>query len=128
MSLKSSARKIVSNAAGTIAKAGRQAQRGSANVEIVLASLLREPHILASVNDAVAFVEMLRSCLEPFSQPVESVKPHAETHDEMTIRFDTIVQTIQTGMFPLSPARALIIAAEADRMLGIEAPLSARNG
>ena len=42
MSLKSSATKIVGNATRTIVTAGRHAQRGNANVEIVLASLLRD--------------------------------------------------------------------------------------
>jgi predicted O-methyltransferase YrrM len=125
MSLKSRTHKYVNAATRAVVRTGREEQRGSGNVEVVLTSVLRDSNFLKTANDAVAYVEMLRSCLEPLSLPVTYVKTLSDsTDDETAIQFTTLVETIRTMILPLPVARALSVAAEADRMRGIMSPVT----
>ena len=60
---------------GEDARAGlRDGRRDQRNVDLILSAVLQEPEALKGIQYPLAYVDFLRTCIEPVSHSVEVVK------------------------------------------------------
>jgi predicted O-methyltransferase YrrM len=114
--------KFVKDATRTIIQLTQQEQRGQRNVEVALTALLRNGDLLSKANDAAAYVEFLRTCIEPMAQRIVTVKPDSGPKDARSNRFTNLIDVLRSDLLPVSIEIALALAEEADRYRGLAMP------
>lgn len=88
------------------------------NVDIVLLRMLDDRQSLTRKNDAAAYVDFLRACVEPMKLHIKIVKqPGEHGHDPQANRFATLIDTLR-HVPPVPTDTALAIADRADWFRG----------
>ena len=119
MSLGPSARRSLTRATKIILR-----MRYQHNVDIALSCMLNEAQSLARKNDAAAYVDFLRACIEPMKLDIKVVKrPGDARHDEHANRFATLIDTL-CHVPPVPTDTALAIADRADWFRGSTMPVN----
>jgi hypothetical protein len=77
---------------------------------------------LANKNDAVAYVEFLRACIEPANLRIDIIKSDETDHDTQASRFATLIETLRC-VPPVPTNTALMIADRADWFRGLAVPI-----
>jgi predicted O-methyltransferase YrrM len=94
------------------------------NVDIALLRMLDEGQSLTRKNDAAAYVDFLRACIEPLKLHIKVVKePGEHRHNTHANRFVTLIDTLR-HVPPVPTDTALLIADRADWFRGSTLPVS----
>jgi predicted O-methyltransferase YrrM len=96
-----------------------QERRKQSNVEIALSSLFSDGSSLAKKNDAMAYVEFVRACIEPVALRIEVIKSDEHNQSAQTNRFASLIHTLQSNLLPAPIEVALKVANLADRFRGL---------
>jgi predicted O-methyltransferase YrrM len=115
MTIKSMMKRLVVRGAKLAATQAEQIGRDGRNVDICLAAALQEPGALANIGHPSAYVELLRSCIEPMAVSVEHVRNEPTENDAAAKRFATLVDSLGSDIPPIPLATAQEIALVADR-------------
>jgi len=95
--------------------------RAERNVDIALAALTQNE--VLKVFDAAAYVDFLRRCIEPMSCRVVTLRANGAVDDPHALRFQTLLETIQTNLPPVRTGLAIEIARTADELRSMRAPV-----
>jgi predicted O-methyltransferase YrrM len=99
-------------------KIWEQERRDQCNVDITLSSLFGDGQSLAKKNDAKAYVEFVRACIEPVTLRIEVIKSDEQRRDAQITRFASLIDTLRSNLLPVPTGIALAIADLADRFRG----------
>jgi predicted O-methyltransferase YrrM len=83
------------------------------NVDLVLSATLRDGR-LSEVRNPVAYVEVLRGCIEHTAFSITPIKGAASSSSPAAIRFRTLLDTLRSGVPPLGFSEAQEIGLVAD--------------
>jgi predicted O-methyltransferase YrrM len=117
--IRSRLRRLVTDATQTIIEIGHRGSRDTSN--IVLSSLFSNSKSLMEKNDPCAYVDFVRSCIEPVPLKITVVKSEPQhspgsVHDNL---FTSLVETLRWKLLPMPVHAALKIADRADEFLGL---------
>ena len=115
MAIKGMLKRLLLRGASLAAGQAEEAGRAGRNVEIVLAAALHEPGALARIHHPAAYVELLRSSIEPMACSVKDVLDEKTENDSAARRFATLVDVLRSDVPPIPLATAQEIALVADR-------------
>ncbi len=90
------------------------------NVDLVLQQLLRKTVDIDALNDPLAFITLLRGCIEHLAYSVKIKKDRADGADILTKRFRTLIQSLEKGVPSLKLEQARRIALYADEYAGLK--------
>jgi predicted O-methyltransferase YrrM len=100
-----------------VARSGESELRDQRNVDMVLSAVLHEPAALKGIQYPVAYVDFLRSCIEPMAHQVDVVKEDSSEADTAANRFQTLLDQLG-GELPaveFSLAREIALVADQSR-------------
>ena len=101
--------------AGTLAATQAEAVgRDRRNVDICLAAALAEPGLLGKIRHPAAYVDLLRSSIEPMACAVREIRNTGTESDSASRRFATLTDTLASDVPPIPMATAQAIALVAD--------------
>ena len=115
MAIKSMLKRLVVRGARLATSQAEQVRRDGRNVDICLAAALRELGELAKISYPTAYVELLRSSIEPMACVVNEVRHERSEDDRAAMRFATLVDVLGSDVPPIPFATAQEIALVADR-------------
>ena len=115
MAIKSMLKRLMVRGAKLAARQAEQVGRAGRNVDICLAAVLQEPGALAKIHHPSAYVEFLRSSIEPMTCSVKDVRNESTGNDGAARRFATLVDILGSDVPPIPLATAREIALVADR-------------
>ena len=84
------------------------------NVDLLLERLLQKSVDIETLNDPMAFITLLRGCIEKLTYSVETKKDQASASDQHAKRFRSLIYTLQNGAPSLKLDAARRIALYAD--------------
>jgi len=119
MSLGPRARRLLTRATKIVLRV-----RYQHNVDIALLGMLDGGQSLTQKNDAAAYVDFLRACIEPMKLHIKVVKqPGEHRPDAHANRFATLIDTLR-HVPPVPAGTALLIADRADWFRGSTLPVN----
>lgn len=128
MTVKEGLKNYVARGVQLVATHHERELRDRQNVDLVLSMALAMPGVSSEVRYPVAYVELLRTCIEHLAYPVKDVKADAAIDDEVAAkRFATVVDVLRTDVPPIELADAREIALIADRQRALSEPLEYDN-
>lgn len=98
-----------------LARSGGAELRDQRNVDMVLSAALHGPDALNGIQYPVAYVEFLRTCIEPLSPKVLVVKEDSSEPDNAANRFQTLLEQLSGGVPAIEFALAREIALVSDQ-------------
>src|SRR4030095_11103039 len=101
MAIKSMWKRLVVRGAKLAASQADQVRRDGRNVDICLAAALRELGELAKISYPTAYVELLRSSIEPMACVVNEVRHEQAEDDRAAMRFATLVDVLRADATPI---------------------------
>jgi predicted O-methyltransferase YrrM len=114
MAIRSTLKRLMERGARLAAGQAVQVGREGRNVEICLAKVLEEPGVLARIRYPAAYVELLRSSIEPLACSVKDLRNASGNDDIMSKRFRTLVDVLGSNVPPIAFPTAQAIARIAD--------------
>jgi predicted O-methyltransferase YrrM len=121
MTIRDKLRSQVGRLARLAARSGenelRDGRRDQRNVDLVLAAVLQEPEVLKGIQYPLAYVDFLRTCIEPVSHSVEVVKEDSSERDQAANRFQTLLDQLQGDLPAIEFSVAREIASLVDQGL-----------
>lgn len=96
--------------------------RENRNVDMTLASALQGAADPVQANDAIAYVELIRTCIEPLAHDIITIKKADRPTDAMDRRFAILLEVLGSRTLPLPLPVAIDIAKVADRYRGLTVP------
>lgn len=127
MSMKRPLLDFTSKVTRTIVEIGQKEQKNETKVNILLRSILMHDNILSKLNNATAYIDILRALIEPKALRVQTVKSNDQPDDIYSNRFKTLIETIKSNLLPIPVPMALELAKEADQLAGMTAPFNLEN-
>jgi predicted O-methyltransferase YrrM len=114
MAIKSIFKRLVVRGAKLAASQAEQVGRNGRNVDICLAAALGDLDSLSKIRYPAAYVELLRSSIEPMACVVKVVRNDASDNDPAARRFATLVEVLGSDVPPIPFGTAQEIAFVAD--------------
>ena len=115
MTIKENLKNKVHYLAQLLARSGGAELRDQRNVDMVLSAVLHGPDALNGIQYPVAYIEFLRTCIEPISPKVVVVKEDSSEPDNAANRFQTLLDQLSGGVPAIEFALAREIALVADQ-------------
>lgn len=115
MTIKGNLKDLVRRSIQLVARYGKDELQGRPNVDVVLSAALRESGALSAIHYPVAYLEFLRTCIEPTAHSVTEVKAESGSPDSAARRFATLVNQIRGGLPEIECSVVQEIALIADR-------------
>lgn len=123
MSLRAYAKRALQRLTNFVVEQPIRASRAHSNVDIFLATCLTGAPYLSDLNDPIAYIAFLRSCLAPATYTVQIVKDESQGQlDIATKRFLTLLDRLQQGAPAIPFSTAHEIGLIADRYHGNRQP------
>jgi predicted O-methyltransferase YrrM len=114
MAKKDALKNLIIRGARLFANEAERDWRDSRNVDLVLSAALEEAHALSTIQYPLAYVEFLRTCIEPITHTVTEIKVDASPPDVAAKRFSTLMDQLRSGLPAIEFAVAQQIAVAAD--------------
>lgn len=115
VAIRSVLKRLIERGARLVATQAGQVGRDGRNVDLCLAAALEEPGVLTKIRYPGAYVEFLRTCIEPMVCSVQDVRNETGENDTGSKRFSTLVDVLKSDVPPIAFATAQSIALVADR-------------
>jgi hypothetical protein len=104
MAIKSLFKRFLIRGARLAASQAQQIGRDARNVDICLAAALQEPGALTKIRYPAAYLELLRSSIEPMTCSVVDVRREQGENDAATRRFETLLDVLRSDVLWQRPA------------------------
>jgi len=127
MARKRTLRRTVGDVIRRTIRVAQRETRSARNIDVVLSAALREGIDHAHINDPVAYVELLRTCIEPLAFDIVTIKTAAGDHDASYRRFAGLLELLHSNTPPLPFHIAVDIAKAADRFRSLTIPMDQAN-
>jgi predicted O-methyltransferase YrrM len=108
-------RKSVGDAIRKTVRVAEQETRRERNIDVVLAAALQDAGHPIRIDDPVAYVDLLRTCIEPLAFNLVAIKTADDREDVSYRRFAALLDLLQSRTPPLPLPVAIEIARAADR-------------
>jgi predicted O-methyltransferase YrrM len=115
MTIKGNLKNQVRYLAQLVARSGEVELRDQRNVDLVLSAVLHGPDALNGIQYPVAYVDFLRTCMEPAAHRVVVVKEDSSEPDNAANRFQTLLDQLRGGLPAIEFSVARDIARVADQ-------------
>lgn len=115
MTIKQNLKNQVRYLAQLLARYGGAELRDQRNIDMVLSAVLHGPDALNGIQYPLAYVDFLRTCIEPVSHRVVVVKEDASEPDNAANRFQTLLEQLRGGLPAIEFSLAREIALIADQ-------------
>jgi predicted O-methyltransferase YrrM len=127
MSIKQKLKKAMVDFIRTGVEIVQRDTRSAQNVDLALTAMLRDDSDAAPINDIVAYVELLRTCIAPLARSVVSISKIDDTDDVESRRFVALLDMLGSQIPPIPSPVAIDIARRADRFSSLRTPFDFRQ-